>query len=271
MNSNPSSGGVVLARRAGKVLVLTINRPAACNAMSRAVYGGIIGHMKEAETDPEVNCVVLTGQGKFFSAGVDLKERQAEQIAPHDFFESAMFSDDRPGHFYCYLSRYRKPLITAINGPALGGGAITAMLGDISVMASDAYLSLPEIERGVTADGATLVLPRLTSRAQAMYLVLTGRKCLAARAESIGLVSMVVAPDEVMTTALELAEDIARRSGVAVRLFKTALQAGPWGDRVEADTIRQAMLALAQNTPERLANTRAAVESISSASKHSPS
>ena len=54
MNSNPSSGGVVLARRAGKVLVLTINRPAACNAMSRAVYGGIIGHMKEAETDPEV-------------------------------------------------------------------------------------------------------------------------------------------------------------------------------------------------------------------------
>ena len=259
-----SADSIVVREQEGATLVLRMNRPESCNAMSLDMYRLLITYLAEAEQDASVGCIVLTGTGKYFSSGRDLKERNVERPAAHEYFESSMYSQDGPGYFYDYMVRYRKPIITAINGPAVGGGAITALLGDISVVADDAYFALPELDRGVTAVGATMVFPRLISRAKGMLLVLTCRRCPAVEAERIGLVSMVVPSSDVMSVALGIAAEVGAKSGVAVRMFKTALQAGPWGVTFTEDLVREALRALAETTPERYANTRRGLESISS-------
>lgn len=255
---------IVVRELQGRVLVLRMNRPAACNAMSLEMYGLLIRYMREAEVDPDVGCIVMTGTGKYFSSGRDLRERNVERPAAHEYFESSMYSEDGPGYFYDFMARYRKPIITAINGPGVGGGAITALLGDISIASTDAYFSLPELDRGVTAVGATMVFPRLISRAKGMLYVLTCRRCPAVEAERIGMISMVVKPEELMKVSLEMATEIAAKSSVAIRMFKTALQAGPWGVGITEDIVRESLRAIAEVTPERYANTRRGLESISS-------
>ena len=253
---------IVVRTQDGATLLLRMNRPKTCNAMNLAMYRVLIAYLREAEQDPSVGCIVLTGTGDYFSSGRDLRERNVERPAAHEYFESSMYSHDGPGYFYDFVARYRKPIITAINGPAVGGGAITAFLGDISVAAESAYFALPELERGVTAVGATMVFPRLISRAKGMLLVLTCRRCPAPEAERIGLISMVVPPADVLPTALQLAREIGAKSGVAIRLFKTALQAGPWGVSITEDIVRESLRSLAETTPERYAHTRRALEGI---------
>ena len=253
---------IVVRTQDGATLLLRMNRPKTCNAMNLDMYRVLIAYLREADQDPSVGCIVLTGTGDYFSSGRDLRERNVERPAAHEYFESSMYSHDGPGYFYDFVARYRKPIITAINGPAVGGGAITAFLGDISVAAESAYFALPELERGVTAVGATMVFPRLISRAKGMLLVLTCRKCPAPEAERIGLISMVVPPADVLLTALQLAREIGAKSGVAIRLFKTALQAGPWGVSITEDIVRESLRSLAETTPERYAHTRRALEGI---------
>lgn len=255
---------IVVRTQEGATLVLRMNRPAACNAMSLEMYRLLIAYLTEAATDPGVGCIVLTGTGRYFSAGRDLKERNVERPAGHEYFESSLYSDEGPGHFYDFLAQYRKPIITAINGPAVGGGAITAFLGDISVASHDAYFALPELDRGVTAVGATMVFPRLVSRAKGMLLVLTCQRCPAVEAERIGLLSMVVPPQDVMDVSMRLAAQIGAKSGVAIRMFKTALQAGPWGVNQTESIVREALRSLAETTPERYAHTRRGLEGITS-------
>ncbi|MGD9941760.1 MAG: enoyl-CoA hydratase/isomerase family protein [Burkholderiaceae bacterium] len=253
----------VLREQTGRVLTLTMNRPKACNAMNKPMYRGIIEAMEEAQRDPGVGCVVLTGRGKYFAAGKDMKELNAERQTPLEAIEQRLSSPETASYFYNYLSSYRLPLITAINGPAIGGGAITAFLGDISIAASDVYFSLPELDRGVTAVGATLVFPKLVSRAKGMPLVLTARKFSADEADRIGLISMVVEPGKVMEVAQQMAEDISLKSTTAIRFFKMALQAGPWADNPAADIAREALRSLAE-TPERFEATERIVEQIDS-------
>lgn len=260
--SSPAEEPIVVRSQEGPTLVLRMNRPKACNAMSLDMYRLLIAFLKEADQDPSVGCIVITGTGTYFSAGRDLKERNVERPAAHEYFESSMYSHDGPGYFYDYVARYRKPIITAINGPAVGGGAITAFLGDISIASEDAYFALPELDRGVTAVGATMVFPRLISRAKGMLLVLTCQRCPAAEAERIGLISMVLPPDEVLPRAMRLAAEIGAKSGVAIRMFKTALQAGPWGVSITEDIVRESLRSLAETTPERYAHTRRALEGI---------
>ena len=253
---------IVVRTQDGATLLLRMNRPKTCNAMNLAMYRVLIAYLREAEQDPSVGCIVLTGTGDYFSSGRDLRERNVERPAAHEYFESSLYSHDGPGYFYDFVARYRKPIITAINGPAVGGGAITAFLGDISIASEGAYFALPELERGVTAVGATMVFPRLISRAKGMLLVLTCRKCPAPEAERIGLISMVVPPADVLPTALQLAREIGAKSGVAIRMFKTALQAGPWGVSITEDIVRESLRSLAETTPERYAHTRRALEGI---------
>lgn len=256
----------VIREQNGRVVTLTMNRPEACNAMNKEMYRTLILLMEEAQNDPTVGCVVLTGKGKYFAAGKDMKELNEARQTPLEALEHRLYSPDASAYLYNYMSRYRLPLITAVNGPGVGGGAITAFLGDISVVSSDAYFSLPELDRGVTAVGATLVFPKLVSRAKGMMLVLTARKFSPVEAERIGLVSMVVTPDEVMPTSLQLAADISKKSTTAIRFFKMALQAGPWADNPSADIAREALRSLAE-TPERFEATKRIVGQISSAKR----
>lgn len=258
---------IVLRHQQGRVLTLTMNRPDACNAMSREMYRLLVEYLEAAQSDASVGCVILTGRGKYFAAGRDVKELNVERQTPLEALEDRLFSSETSAYFYNYLSRYRLPLITAVNGPAIGGGAVTAFLGDISVVSSTAYFSLPELDRGVTAVGATLIFPKLVSRAKGMPLVLTARKFSPAEADSIGLVSMVVEPDDVLPVANKLAVDIASKSTTAIRFFKMALQAGPWADNPSADIAREALRSLAE-TPERFAATEKIVKAMGSSASN---
>ena len=264
MNYKSKDDAIVVSEQKGAVLLLRMNRPKTCNAMSLEMYGLLIELMTLAENDPEVNCVVLTGTGAYFSSGRDLKERTSEHPTSHEYFESSMYSRQGPGYFYDFMARYRKPIITAVNGPAVGGGAVTAFLGDISIVSKDAYFALPELDRGVTAVGATMIFPRLISRAKGMLLILTCRRCPAEEAERIGLVSLVVPPEDVLDTAMKMATEIAAKSNVAIRMFKTALQAGPWGVSVTEDIVREALRSIAETTPERYDHTKRSYAAISS-------
>lgn len=252
MTTSPISPSVI-KEMVGSVLVLTMNRPEVCNAMSRDMYRLLIAGLEDGLKDPAVRCVMITGTGKFFAAGRDLTEAAKDDniLSPHETFETKMYSGEDAAYVYNYLSRYRKPVVTAVNGPAIGGGAAIAFLGDVSIASQDAYFMFPEIEHGVTAVGATLALPRLIGRAKAMLMILTCRRVGAAEADQLGLVSMTVPAAELMKVAHEVAATIAAKRPEAVRLFKAALQCGPWGDSEKADLAREALAALGE-TQERV-------------------
>jgi len=255
-------GSSIVVERTGHVMVIRMNRPEVCNAMNTDMYRSIIRTLDDALWDEDVRCVLLTGTGKYFAAGRDLTEFSGDALrAPHEVYEKRMYSDDASAYFYNYLSRYRKPLVTAVNGHAIGGGAVTAFLGDISISGESSYFRLPELDHGVTAVGATIAFPRLISRAKGMLLVLTCKRIYAPEAERLGLLSMVVPDDQLMSSAMEIATNVASKRPTAVRMFKAALQAGPWGDSEQADAAREAFSALA-DTPERHERTRDSAKSL---------
>ena len=238
-------------------LVVTFNRPDVRNAMSAELYAACVDTLDAAFEDERVRCVVLTGAGTCFSAGRDLKERNRNRQSAPDYLEHTLFNREGPAHFYSYLTQYRKPLITAINGPAVAGGCIVAALGDISVASDRAFFALPEIDRGIPPPGGVMVFPRLMSRAKGVYLLMTGERISAVEAERIGLVTQVVPHDSLLEEALKIAGIIGQKSPVAMRLLKTALLASAWGDDMRMNIAREAVRAIGDATPDRIAGIEA--------------
>lgn len=234
----------------GRILIVTMNRPQVCNAMDRAMYRRLIQVLEDAVRDDAIRSVVLTGAGKYFSSGRDLDDAIQGRQAAHDHFEHTMYREGGVAHFYGFLARYRKPLIAAVNGPGVGGGAVTAVLADVAIMSSTAYLVYPELQRGTIPIGASLALPRLIGRQAAMLILYTGGRCSAAEAERLGLIARAVEPEKVMETALAIAERVSEANPIAVRLFKTALQAGPWGCHQSEDIAREASEAIVESSAE---------------------
>lgn len=243
---------VVLTRRRGSVLVVTMNRPAVRNAMNAAMYSMCVAALDRALKDPAIRCVVLTGAGSCFSSGRDLKERDRTRQRAEDYLEHTLFSEEGPAYFYSYLARYRKPLITAINGPAVAGGFIVAVLGDISIASDKAFFALPEIDRGIPPPGGVMAFPNLVSRAKGVYLLLTGERINAAEAERIGLISRVVPDEDFVEETMRVAGVVASKSATAARLLKTSLIASAWGDDMRMHIAREAIRAIGDITPDRL-------------------
>src|SRR5688572_27964063 len=109
----------IRTEKQGHVLVLTLNRPEVRNAMNAAMYEECTRALDVADADQDVRCVILTGAGSCFSSGRDMKERNANLQSAVDYLETTLFSREGPAYFYSYLTQFRKPLITAINGPAV--------------------------------------------------------------------------------------------------------------------------------------------------------
>lgn len=248
-----SDQAVVLTERRDSVLIVTLNRPEVRNAMSAEMYRACVQKLEAADKDAEVRCVILTGAGSCFSGGRDLKERNRVRPSAAQYLEHTLFSTEGPAHLYSYLSQYRKPLITAINGPAVAGGCIVATLGDISIASDRAFFALPEIDRGIPPPGGVMVFPNLISRCKATYLLFTGARIDAVEAERIGLITRVVAHERVLDEALEIAHVIAAKSPVAMRLLKTSMLASRWGDDMRSNIAREAIRAIGDTTPDRLA------------------
>jgi enoyl-CoA hydratase len=207
----------------GDVLVVTIDRPEARNAVNLAVAEGIAAALERLDADDELRVGILTGAGGTFCAGMDLK---------------AFVAGERPyvagrGFAGIVQGPPRKPLIAAVEGWAVAGGFEIALACDLIVAARDARFGIPEVKRGlVAAGGALLRLPRRV----ALELGLTGDPIGAERAYQMGLVCRLVEPGEALAAALELARAIAANGPLAVDATKRIVvvdEAGQWERQAE--------------------------------------
>ena len=205
---------VITERRDG-VLLITLNRPEARNAVNTALAEGGAGALDALDAEPDLRAGVLTGAGKGFSAGMDLK---------------AFVTGERPwvgdrGFAGIVQRASRKPLIAAIEGFAVAGGLEVALACDLIVAARDAKLGIPEVKRSlVAAGGALMRLPRRVPYGIAMELALTGDTITAERGYELGLVNRLAERGEAVDAALELAGAIAANGPLALDATKAILQ-----------------------------------------------
>jgi enoyl-CoA hydratase len=209
-------GNVIMTHRQGRIGIVTIDRPDALNAVNSAVMEGLLSAVASFDTDEDIGCIVITGTGKAFIAGADIKE-----MADKSFLE--MFMADAQSAWE-RLAATRTPMIAAVNGFALGGGCEIAMICDIIIASETARFGQPEIKLGVIPGwGGTQRLTRAVGKAKAMDLILTGRMMDAREAEAAGLVARVVPADRLMEEALAAAETIAGYSKPSVLAAKESV------------------------------------------------
>jgi len=201
-----------------KVALITLNRPKALNALCDGLMKEVSVAMGELEVDPNVGCCIITGNGRAFAAGADIKEMQPNEFA-------GVFG----GNFLSHWNRVAtmtKPVIAAVNGFALGGGCELAMMCDIIYASEKAQFAQPEILLGtIPGAGGTQRLPRAVGKSLAMELVLTGDRISAQQALEFGLVSKVCPPEALLEEALKTAEKIASNSKLINQMAKEAVNA----------------------------------------------
>ncbi len=215
-----------------RVLRISFNRPERYNALDVIGHNEITYVWREVDADPDVDCVILTGKGKAFSAGGDF-EMIDEIIA--DFDTRAQTWKEARDLVYNIIN-CGKPIISAINGPAVGAGLVAGLLADISIVAESVSLTDGHTRLGVAAgDHAAIIWPLLCGMAKAKYYLLTCDRLSGAEAERIGLVSMCVEDEDLESRALEVAVQLANGAPNAIRWTKYALNnwlrlAGPTFD-----------------------------------------
>ena len=201
------------------VLLVRLNRPEALNALNSQLLGELGQVLDAAEGDAGVRCLVLTGSEKAFAAGADIKEMSDKtyaQMFTLDFFTAAARR----------IETFRKPIIAAVSGYALGGGCELAMMCSFIIASETAKFGQPEINLGVAPGiGGTQRLTRFVGKSKAMDMILTARMMDAAEAERSGLVSRVVPADKLLDEALAAAVKIAGQSPLAVAMNKELVEA----------------------------------------------
>lgn len=203
----------------GAVKVIQLDRPKALNALNSAMMAEVAQALAMAEADDSVGCVVLTGSEKAFAAGADIKE-----MVDNDYLD--IYKSDNFSKHHGAIERFRKPIIAAVSGYALGGGCEIAMMCDFIIASETAKFGQPEINLGVMPGiGGTQRLVRAIGKAKAMDMCLTGRMMDAEEAERASLVSRVVPSDELMSTAMEAAAKIAGQSQPIAMMTKEAINA----------------------------------------------
>jgi enoyl-CoA hydratase len=209
----------ILNETKGRVGLITLNRPAALNALNDQLIGELNQALDAFEADEGIGAIVVTGSEKAFAAGADIKEMQARTYIGN-YKSDFLASWER-------ITRCRKPVIAAVAGFALGGGCELAMSCDIIIAADTARFGQPEIKLGIMPGaGGTQRLIRAVGKSKAMELCLTGRMMDAAEAERSGLVTRVVPAADLLADALKTAEAIASMSLPAVMMTKDCVNRG---------------------------------------------
>lgn len=206
----------IIVETKDRVGVITLNRPKALNALNSALTGELNQTLDAFEADAAIGAVVITGSEKAFAAGADIKEMASKSyidVYGEDFISS-----------WERITRFRKPVIAAVAGFALGGGCELAMMCDFIIAADTAKFGQPEITLGIMPGaGGTQRLTRFVGKSRAMEMCLTGRMMDAAEAERAGLVSRVVAADDLLAEAMKAAGKIAAMSLPAVMMTKETI------------------------------------------------
>ncbi len=207
----------LIVTRHGRVLHLTLNRPAARNALNNALLSELASTLEAAASDSEISVCVIAGNERFFAAGADLNEMAEKDLA-------ATLNDIRP-QLWARINAFNKPLIAAVNGYALGAGCELALLCDLVIAGENARFGLPEITLGIMPGaGGTQRLIRSVGKSLASKMVLTGESITARQALAAGLVSDVYPEALTLEYALQQAALMARHSPLALQAAKQALR-----------------------------------------------
>lgn len=237
----------VIFKKQGRVGIVTLNRPEKANTISDGLVDGILAAIEAIEEDDDIRAVVVTGAGKHFCGGADLKE-----LSPAKFMATS--GTARLGIEFDQVS---KPVIAAINGAAMGGGCEIALTCDFRFIDRTAKIGLPEINFGaLPAAGGTVRLPRIVGPSAARRLIMTGRSIDAEEAHAIGLVDVICDEGSVLESSIEFAErELVNKAPFAIRTAKSLIG---FGMELELDEAllaeRQAIAGMA--TPEEMQEAR---------------
>ncbi|GAA5965066.1 hypothetical protein JCM3765_004845 [Sporobolomyces pararoseus] len=220
LSTAPSSyENILVSSPTPGVSLITLNRPKALNALNSALFTELNQALSTLSSDDSCHSVVLTGSSKAFAAGADIKEMKDKEFAQ-------VYKEDFLSH-WTQLTKFRKPIVAAVSGYALGGGCELAMMCDIIIAAPNAVFGQPEINLGVIPGaGGTQRLTHAIGKSRAMELVLTGSNFSAQQASDWGLISRVVPEGEdVVEEAVKVAKKIASKGRVAVQAGKEGVNA----------------------------------------------
>ncbi|MEN0079552.1 MAG: crotonase/enoyl-CoA hydratase family protein [Pseudomonadota bacterium] len=247
----------------GAIAVLTLNRPESLNPLGQAGDGAQVrAACQEIETDPQMRCAILTGAGRAFSAGGDVKAMRDRSGAfggsPND-----VRSGYRGNIHQIVKSLYNLevPLIAAVNGAAIGLGCDVACMADIRIASDRAKFGVTFLKLGlIPGDGGAWLLPRILGTSRAAELLFTGKVIDAQTAEAWGLVSQVTAPDALMDTAMALAASIAEQPPQSLRLAKTLMRHGATASYETIMEMSAASQALMHHTDDHIEGVKAILD-----------
>ncbi len=208
----------IIYEKSDGIAVITLNRPKVLNAMNRQLWVDFEAALADAGNDPDVGAVIVTGVGRAFSTGADLKESKSRTPeAYRDYLEKLQEASRK-------ILRFEKPTIAAVNGYALGSGYELALACDIRIAAEDAVIGSPEakVASSVTG-GAMRLIQNLVGPGKAKELLFTARNIDGREAEKIGLVNCAVPGDRLMETAKQMAGEIVANSAFSIRMMKKGL------------------------------------------------
>lgn len=242
----------ILVEQKEKLAYITINRPDVRNALNRQTLDEMVAALHELEQDDSVKCIIFTGAGeKSFAAGADIGQLKERTML--DALESGSMQQ-----IYDEIEACTKPTIAMINGFALGGGCELAMACDIRVASTNAKLGLPELNLAIIPSaGGTQRLARLVGKGKALEMILTGKIIEAEEAKMIGLVSEVVAPEELVASAEDMAEKIISKGPLAVMLAKLSVHSGTETDMKTALVIERLSQAILFESEDKQEGTSA--------------
>ena len=214
----------ILYAKENGIATITLNRPERLNAMRGRTTQDIKAAMQDAATDMDVRVLVITGVGRAFCAGIDMRLAPGETSVVTKR-EGAVLQS-LAGGLDNVMGHLEKPTIAAINGPAIGMGCDLALACDLRIATESAYLSLPYARLGMLCSGGIWYLPRLVGLAKTLEILYFGDNVPAQEAERIGLINKVVPDNELMQVTTELATRLAKMSTVALQLTKHAVYVG---------------------------------------------
>jgi enoyl-CoA hydratase/carnithine racemase len=244
---------LVHAEQRDAVGLARLNRPDARNALSPELMEELAALLERWDEDPGIGCIVVAGSDDWFAAGADIKS-MAERS-----FQDALAAPS--ARFWPRLAAIRTPLVAAVSGYALGGGCELALACDMIVASESAEFGQPEILLGIIpGGGGTQRLARVMGKQRAMELVLTGRRIDAGEAARLGIVNRVTPKGEWLDSALELADVVARRPPLAVRLGKQAVLAADETPISAGLAHERRLFELAMATEDRVEGMRAFIE-----------
>ncbi len=237
----------LIAQRAGAIATLTLNRPDRLNAVSLPLYRALIDTLAQLERDTAVRAIVLTGAGRAFCVGADLKAHDEDELSLEQkrvYIRTAQRAHRR-------MQRSAKPIVAALNGHAIGAGLELALSSDFVVVAEPAKLRFPEIALGTFVGGGTVyTLPDRVGLLRAKQLLLLGDFFTAQDAVSWGLANHAVPTEQVLPTALELAARLAQRAPRSLASAKRLLNHAPHMDPRRALALEAAALLACMQTQD---------------------